>query len=251
MIDFHTHVLFGMDDGAINLEESLEMVRMQKAQGVTTIVVTPHFDVSKQDLAKFIHTRDENIKILKQAISDCGWNDIRILSGAELLYSTDLHDIDLSQLVIESTDYILVEFSTVSITQNLENRMENFINQGFVPILAHIERYPFFLEKPKLIKDVIELGCYTQVNGSTIIEGKQSNFIKACFKHNLIHFIASDCHSIDRRIPNVGKTLKVVAKQYGEQIVDDLINNSKEMINSKEIRVKAPSSPKSILGKFF
>lgn len=251
MIDFHTHVLFGMDDGAQNLEESLEMIRMQKAQGVNTIVVTPHFNVSKQSLRDFIELRNENLSVLKQAVIDCGWNDIKLLAGAELLYSTDLHDIDLSDLVIEGTDYLLVEFSTNSMILNLENRMQNFINDGYFPILAHIERYPFFLEKPKLLKDVIEIGCYTQVNGSSIVEGKQSNFIKACFKHNLIHFIASDCHSIDRRIPNVGKTLKVVAKQYGEQIVDDLINNSKEMINNRELSVKAPSSPKNILGKFF
>lgn len=250
MIDFHTHVLFGMDDGAQSIEDSIELIKLQREQGVKTIVVTPHYNCLHQDIEDFVDRRDKHLSILKHKLQELQINDMNLLSGAEILYSSDLHDMNLDSLVIEGTDYILIEFSTNSMTLNLENKLSDFINKGYIPILAHIERYPFFLDKPSLITHLIELGCYMQVNGSTFIEGRSKNFIKSCIKHNLIHFVASDCHNNSKRKPNVGEAYKVIEKDFGKNISDYLKVNNVAMISNKEPRINNPGTPKILFGKY-
>lgn len=110
-IDLHTHVLFGMDDGAQTLEDSIQLLYAQKEQGVDTVVCTPHYNPITQDLNEFITIRDRNFKILKEAVQ-AEQIDIQLLKGSEIYYSIDLIEMDLKDLVIENTDYLLIEFST-------------------------------------------------------------------------------------------------------------------------------------------
>ncbi len=191
MIDLHTHLLFDMDDGAKDLDDSLALFDIQKQQGINKVVLTPHYEAFRGDLDQFVSKRSKHVETLKKALN----NGLEFKVGAEVLFSVDLLDMDLSLLVIEDTDYILFEFPTQSYINDIRRHMNSILQMGYIPIFAHIERYSFLKDDLKLMQDLVEMGVVFQVNASTFIKGHQHSFIKAAMKHNLIHLVASDAHS--------------------------------------------------------
>ncbi|AMC94060.1 hypothetical protein AOC36_08680 [Erysipelothrix larvae] len=248
MIDIHTHILFGIDDGAKTLEDSLALIDMQLEQGVHTIVLTPHYNPLKQDLDAFIELRDKNCQILKQAILETH-RDITILKGAEVLYSSKLFEMNLEDLVIENTDYILIEFSPRTLPSNLMNQISELIGMGYIPIIAHMERYPYFKDNLDLPIDLMKCGVLMQVNASSFIDQSQSSFIHACMRHGWIHCIASDVHSIDKRPSNMIKAKQAIKEKH-PKLWNTWMVNVKQVLENEIISVQQPSKIRSFLGKY-
>lgn len=247
--DIHTHILFGMDDGAQSLNESLELLELQIAQGINTVVLTSHFNCLSQNLDEFIEKRDMNIKILRSEVKRRGL-DIKLLSGSEVLFSSELLDMNLDALTIEKTDYLLIEFSTQFKPHALIRRMDDILFKGYIPIIAHIERYPFLINDTQLLVNLIDLGVLTQVNASTFLDKRHSNFINACMKHNLVHLIASDTHSIDVRPPNVKQAFEVIEARYGIATANLLVGNAKAVVYNDVVETDQPTNPRKIFGRF-
>ncbi|WP_159519152.1 CpsB/CapC family capsule biosynthesis tyrosine phosphatase [Erysipelothrix urinaevulpis] len=197
LVDIHSHILFGIDDGAKDLSESLEMARVYLQQGVGTVVATPHFDIVKDNLENFLGVRDKHIELLRNSLSNVDVN-LQVLQSAELYFRHELLEIDLSPFIIEGTDYLLIELPTRTVPNGILPFFEELIYQGYNPILAHMERYAILRDDTQLLHDLAEIGVLFQVNNETIINGLDS-FMKACFKKGYISFVGSDAHGLGKR----------------------------------------------------
>ena len=197
-IDFHNHVLPGIDDGPQTIEESLELLKMFSEQGVKRIITTPHYDPRKQDLNIFIEERDRSYQML---LSDLRFKKlgIEVKVGAEIYFREEMNHLDLSSLAYQDSAYILVELPTRSVPPGIERTFQNLINEGYNPILAHIERYSILRDDLALFERLIEIGVLMQVNLSTLID--PDPFVKKALKKNYIHLISSDAHDTVHRPP--------------------------------------------------
>ena len=201
LVDIHTHILFDIDDGAVNLEESMAMVRTWIDQGVSTVVATPHFDIKKDDKQRFLEKRTKSATILRTKINEEGLS-FTIKTSAELYFRRELIYEDLTPFLIEGTNYLVIELPTRTIPAQIKSTFEELIMQGYNPILVHIERYPVLKQDLDLFHDLVRMGVVCQVNAEHFIEGTDS-FVQAAVKKNFVHLTGSDAHNMDRRAPNL------------------------------------------------
>ena len=241
--DIHTHVLPFIDDGAQDLVMSLEMLIQMESDGITTVIATPHFNFMKDDEQSFLTKREDSLNQVKNIIKENNLK-ITIRKGTELLFGPGMTDIDLSQHTIEDTDYLLIEFSTRKKITNAVTSLENILAQGFIPILAHMERYDFLLDDGDLMIKLIQMGVLFQVNAETIINDKSLTNI--LFKKNLVHLIASDTHNTTNRNPN----LKEALDSLDEAQADLIKNNTQQVINNQLIEVPRPKKLIKIFNKY-
>lgn len=243
IVDLHTHILFGIDDGARNLDESLEMAKSWLDQGVKTVVASPHFDVQEDDLEEFLIIRDENHRILMESLKENNL-DLEVLLSAELYFRADLSRYDLSPFLIQGTDYLLIELPTRTVPSRIKSTFEDLIYQGYNPVLVHIERYPSLKQDLNLFYELAEMGVVFQVNAETIINGTDS-FIDACFKKNYVHLIASDAHRFDSRKPNIKEALELIPKAhyYNE--------NAKKVVENELVESKVSKKINKIFNKYY
>ena len=224
MVDIHTHILPFIDDGASSYEESLEMLRVMVSNGVKKVVATPHFDFETDNLDDFLSKRSEVYTELVNRVSNSKI-DIEILLGCELMYTPALSSMDLSPFSINNSDYVLIELSTRYDDPSLYSTLNSVISSGYIPILAHVERYSYLINDSNRLVELVNLGVLTQVNTSSHGNDRYP-FVQALFKHNLTHLIASDAHNIERRLPDLrislvgGKILKDMYKVINNDLVD-------------------------------
>ncbi|MEE1125252.1 MAG: CpsB/CapC family capsule biosynthesis tyrosine phosphatase [Acutalibacteraceae bacterium] len=248
MVDLHCHILSGIDDGAKELQDSIAMLRAEVAQGIRSVVFTPHFNLEKLSVEDFSALRNENLKLLQNSEEFKELN-VTIKTGAEVYYSPMLYSADLEQLCIQDTDYILIELPVASKPYEMNNVIHSIINRGYTPILAHVERYPYFTENPVLLYNLVLEGCLAQVNAGAIIgKGNQSVMAMKYLKWELAQIVCSDCHSIDRRPPNIDKALDVINKKLGSDYIDWLDKNSSDIFNNRSVDLPVIQKPKKVFG---
>lgn len=220
MIDIHTHILPGVDDGAKDFETSLAMIEKEIEQGVTDIVLTPHVQstVTKAN-------RDEHIDIfnkLNKAVIEKNLN-VKLHLGAEIMYHSHLNP-NYEDYKFGKDNYILIEFSTRAETP-IEDICFDLIHQGYKVIVAHVERYTYLA-----IEDIIKIkqtGALIQTNASSVLgqDAKVSKKVmKQFIKHQLIDLIASDTHSLNRRPPNLLEAKTYLEKYYTKEALETLFN---------------------------
>lgn len=209
MTDLHSHILPGIDDGAKDVETSVKLLKIEQEQGVKTIVFTPHYYGKTRSPEEFLQARTQAYESIKTQIPD--GIDVRL--GAEVYFSGSRipYAQSLQPLAIEGTDYILLEFPcTRGWGKYLLKYLERFIDEtGLTPIIAHVERYEEIRRKPKLLTELIHLGCLLQVNVSAFLHKEDKKFAFAMLKKGYVHCLASDAHNLDSRLPEFTAAKKV------------------------------------------
>lgn len=232
MIDLHTHILPGIDDGASNLEEALTMVNTLRLQDVNIAVCTPHFNAKQIALDEFIHKRSQAFSIMAVA-------NISLITGSETALNDYLfHYSDLSSLCIGSTKYILIE---LPFTRKWEEKMYDMLEEliryySLLPIIAHVERYPAIGNKVKILHKLMDMGCSLQVNTASILQEKSWHQIAKYIKHGCIDVISSDCHNMTNRPPMISQAYDKIRKEFGDAECQSLISNAEKIINGNELR---------------
>ena len=207
MIDIHTHILPQIDDGAGSVEEARAMVFLQRQQGVRRMFLTPHFYPDRMGLEDFLQHRRRAWETLARSLGEDSQIQIRL--GAEVHFSPNILFMDLRQLCLGSSDYLLLELSSHQYPAYIEEVVMELLNSGITPILAHIERYPYFRKDPQLLKKLIDLSCIGQVSVNALIDRHDRNFAKACFNHDLAQIAASDAHNMAERKPCMEKLTRL------------------------------------------
>ena len=201
-IDIHTHILPGIDDGAVHTKEAISLLKSEVEQGVETVVLTPHFLPDENEIDDFLQHRQKRIGMLREAASQL---PIRLLAGAEVLYSNRIPEY-ASKLCIEGTPYLLIEFQSFAYPQIAIEVFRQLRHQGIVPIIAHGERYSFS-GAMALMEKLVNAGALLQVNVDSILNFKLRKRIYDLADRDMIHLLASDTHSPKNRPPLWHKAL--------------------------------------------
>ena len=217
-IDIHCHILPGVDDGSPDMATSLEMLRIADKNGITHLILTPHHKPMHHNVSP-----EHNVayrKKLQEAAKAEGIK-AKLFSGNEIYYSDETMEelIEGKICSLAGSDYVLVEFHPTNPYKAIQNAVSRVQAAGFIPIIAHVERYSDIVSHPSRVKDLIEMGSFIQVNASSIM-GKYgfgiSHFTKKLLKEELVHFVASDAHDTGRRAPNLLDCRNYVERKYGE-----------------------------------
>ena len=239
MIDIHSHVLFDMDDGAEDIETSIELCRDSYMNGCDSLVLTPHF-FEYSYLEDFIEERDMRITLLQDALKK-ETIPLEVLPGAELFLSDRVFGADnLDDLTINGTKYMLCEMPLNPFdTRNVTRWFDELIDRSYVPILAHPERYYEFHQNYELIDELIDRGILFQVNIDSLIGengpmAQEMSIDMVC--RGIAQLIASDAHDLDFRHTRLIEKLNQLPNEITESLVEKcLIENPQKIINNDNI----------------
>ena len=246
MIDLHCHILPGIDDGAQTVDDSIALLESQYKQGVRNIIFTPHFHIRSISIDKFIEVREKSYEKL---CSDprFGKYDIKFKKGCEIYFSNKLMDKDVEPLCFEGTSYLLIELSTRERPYGLRTTLLDFINRGLTPVLAHVERYPYFERHPEQLCELVEAGCVAQVNADAVLDGKGSIAFKY-LKWGIARVVCSDCHSVDERPSNLRAAYDFIDKKLGSEYVRIINSTGMAIFDDRYVDIPVVHHPKKVLG---
>lgn len=200
MIDFHTHILPGVDDGSRSVAESVALLQEEKRQGVNTVFLTPHYYAEENSPVSFLKKRYSAWRELEPYIRQ-GFPDLRL--GAEVQYFEGISTVeDVRHLRIVGTEYLLLEmpFRTWS-ERMIADVLELNDRQNLQIVLAHIERY-MAMQDPEVWEELRSCGVMMQSNVSFFANWKTRRKAVHMLKSGQIHFLGSDCHNMTSRKPN-------------------------------------------------
>lgn len=235
MIDFHTHILPGIDDGSPSADESLEMLKMLNKQGVNKAVLTPHFYAYKTDVEMFLEMRNEALRTLKakKAVSNIG---VSMYLGSEVLYFDELWRIDnLEKLCITGTEYILIEMPFDSWSESVLQGIERIINRRLIPIIAHFDRYIRYQKNWANLKELVEMGAVLQMNADSLKHFSSRHRVTKLLKKNIVSLIGSDCHNIEFRPPNLDIAEKELRKLSAGKYIASMEKLGRMILHNAEI----------------
>lgn len=209
MLDLHTHILPGMDDGAADVTQSLAMLRMQQAQGVDTVVLTSHFYRQNETVEEFLSRRQRSYETLCAALpSDAP----KMILGAEVAwYRAILDEHRIPELCLGDSACLLLELPLQPWSEALLEQVYQLSGvMGVTPILAHVERY-LHLQKKGQIQALQDMGIPMQISAGmfekTLSRGKALRLMKRG-----TWFVGSDAHNTDTRPPNMGIAAAYIRK---------------------------------------
>ncbi len=224
MIDWHTHILPGMDDGSKNPDESVSMLKKCHDIGVTSVVLTPHFYPHKEDPEKFSARRSRALNKLWDTKTDHTLPDL--IPGAEVCYFNEIALIDnesLSALGIGESRYIMLELPFESWNHQIYDTLEALIyNRRIIPVLAHIDRYFHYIKDEEPIKKLVNAGMLVQLNVDALEGFLTRRKAIRWIKEGMIHILASDCHNMDDRPPNLDAGIRMLRGRIKDQALRDL-----------------------------
>lgn len=231
MTDLHTHLLCGIDDGAPDMKTSIDMLKIMSAQGVRTVVATPHFNYSNVPPEEFIRKRDLIAQKLKPEAEKLG---IKLLCASELVLGPQLLMLDdIKGLCIEGTRNVLLEMPFTkdwdsSVYDNLTNLIDYF---NVTPIIAHVERYNPVIRNVKNAIKLIELGAYLQLDASSLFENVYKKTAKKLVKEELIAVVASDAHNTTARPPEaLTQAYEEIEQLLSKEAVMQIKENADNMV---------------------
>lgn len=251
MVDIHCHVLPETDDGAVSLEESVEMCRMAAEDGIKTIVATPHMydGVHKTPQRDDIHRRIDQVMEASGGI-------VQIVPGGEIRYSYEIFQEvrdPRTKIRLNGSSYMLLEFDFTMVPPNIETTIFQILNAGITPIIAHPERNLRIQRRPEIMLTLIERGAYAQLDAGSLT----GSFGPECYESakkfiqaGMAHFIASDGHHKDRRRPLLSQAVTKAAEIGGEAYARAMVEeNPLALIQDRAIPYQPDPDVDRLLGR--
>ena len=224
IVDVHAHILPGVDDGSGSMEESLEMLEMAASQGIGAVIATPHYSHRRG-----ITGYHELIQELRQRVQQ-KLPGFRLYLGQETYYKEELLD-DLENgraLSLNGSRYILVEFDPSVTYQNLYRGIRQLTSAGYVPVVAHMERYRCLREERNL-QDLRRSGCLLQMNFDSLngsVFQAETRWCRRQITQGHIHLMGTDMHRIDWREPKIQDSLKWLQTHLDEETLRRLLRTN-------------------------
>ena len=242
MIDIHAHILPGVDDGAKNWEQSLEMARLAVEDGITVMVATPHlFKGRSIDLSQ-LNTREiilQHVAQLKHKLYEAKI-PLEIIPGCDFPLGAESLKLLTEGLVLTISDanrYLLLELPDTSLPPAMEEICFQLQSQGITPIITHPERHLIIQEMPHKLKRLIELGCLVQMTGNSLTGwfGRRVKKIsRQLIKLGYVHLLATDAHDPKRRPPLLSQAVTELSRLVGENRARAMVHDLPEKIIAGE-----------------
>lgn len=232
MIDIHNHIVYGVDDGSRDLDESLRMVELYKEAGFDQIIATSHYDKSRY-MVDSTEIR-QKVAILNDEIEKQNL-DFKVYPGHEVQVDLDMIKKIKSGDILSLNDsrYVLCELSFVNKPNFLKDLFYSLQLEGYIPIIAHAERYPYVENDIGWLEDFIKAGALIQINYSSI---KSSHEVtRTLLERNMVHIIGTDAHQSEWRNPDI--------RSYKDEIL--------EIIPEDKFETLATINPKKVINDQF
>ena len=237
-IDIHSHILPGVDDGARNMDKTIQMLTIAHQEGIQSIIATPHYEAGNVRIAgsRLMNILEE-VQIEARKIDQ----DFQIKLGNEILFHPAiLEALNKGEaLTLNGTRYILIEFLPSSSYSDIRDGICRCILEGYIPIIAHVERYACLRKHMYSVEELIEAGAYIQMNIDAIrgsLFRPIARFCQKLLKQRWVHFLGTDAHGTSGRGPYVKKTLKYLNHMYGEDYIKDItLRNPKNLLDNRYI----------------
>nr|WP_312579434.1 CpsB/CapC family capsule biosynthesis tyrosine phosphatase [Sedimentibacter sp.] len=238
MIDIHNHMLFGVDDGAKTVDDSIALIKDAINKGASHIIFTPHYKLKDKSIELNMETVSQNFDILKKIVYDEKL-DVELYLGNEIYFRSNFYELfEIGEFnTLAGSKYILIEFSVIDTPKNIPEMCYESRIRGYIPIIAHVERYESLYNDNPLLNEILNEGVHLQVNASTIInmESKRSyKFANYLLKNELISFVASDVHDLDARGFYLDIAYNRVKKLCGNNYADKIFYINQKKILSNE-----------------
>ena len=234
MIDFHSHILPGIDDGSRSIEQTIRMLKEAKEAGFTKIISTSHYiegyyESDEAERTKLLNEVQKNI------------SGIELYLGNEIYITNNMINLiqNKKASTINNSKYVLFEFPLSAKSMNDKEVVYRLIENGFVPVIAHPERYSYVQDNPEYIEELAEMGALFQANYGSIIGmyGKKAEkTLKKLLKNDLIRFFGSDSHRIDQVYTKMPKILKKLHKFLSDEEIEEFtVINPQKVLNNEDI----------------
>ena len=225
--DIHSHVIWGVDDGAETEEQMFDMLRAAAADGIERIICTPHwtpgvYPFPEEDFQQ--HFQQAEAFILQEGLP------LTLAQGAEILY-TDLTPRLLREgkvPTMNGTRYALIEFSPSDSREHITDALQKVSGAGFVPVIAHMERYPAISKIAQVEEIKSRYRALVQINSRTLLRKQpllRRGFMDQLFKKGLVDFVATDTHAMEGRETCMTEGMKALKQKYGDELEKKIREN--------------------------
>lgn len=239
MTDLHTHILPGMDDGARDTAQSIALLKLEWAQGIRTVALTPHFYPEREPIEVFLARRGAAYEELRKAIAQLPEEEReqlpQLILGAEVAWIPGLADMPgLERLCYEGSRYLLVELPFLPWSERLILKLNDLMNRtGLTPVIAHVDRY-LPIESKKRIACLCELGLPMQLSAEAMKGFRSRRRALRLIRLGAAQLLISDCHNTENRRPNLAAAYEEVRKRLGEQTAEELKIWSKTLLKKQD-----------------
>ncbi|UUX33671.1 tyrosine-protein phosphatase [Fundicoccus culcitae] len=246
IIDLHSHLLPGVDDGAKTLEKSLELARIGEKEGVEHLVLTPHhrngvYVNHKKDVIAAADKLQAEYERHNLAMKVYPSQEIRLTEQ----FFEDFYANNLLSLDAEGR-YYLIEFPTASVPSFTKGIFEELLQMDRIPVIAHPERNQVLQKDFRLMYELIEMGALAQITSSSYsgYYGEElQNISREMIKANLAHIIASDVHHLDFRPFNMEAAFEQLTADFGEETTTYFKENARHIFNGDDVPRRKPVEP--------
>ena len=225
MTDLHTHLIPGIDDGSQSVKETRLICEAMQAQGVDRIIATPHFYADSQNPEDFIGKRDKAFETIRDLA-----DKYHIVKGAEVRYFTGIGLAEnADRLLIDGTNFLLLELADKKVNRYVIDDLMELRSRNIRPIIAHLNRYREFHDD-KFIEFCNMNGMLIQLNTESIMRWYSRRRAIELIGSGRAQFLATDCHDLTARKPDLKEALDIVRKHLGDDRTDDFIENGERIL---------------------
>lgn len=251
MIDIHTHILPGLDDGAQTWEDALNMARAAVAEGITTVIATPHHANGVYlNKAEAVRAQAE---LFRERLAAEGI-PLKVECGQEIRVHDDLLDAWQRNelLTLAGSSYMLIEMPSGRIPSGMRDLIHELKILGLKPIIAHPERNAEAIRHPERLSELLDAGAYAQVTTHSLLGlfGKKIEDAAWSFcKNGLVHLVSSDAHHADLRGFRLREAYDRISSKLGEKFKENFRQNAEDLLYNHTIRLMDHSRDRISLWK--
>lgn len=254
MIDIHCHILPGVDDGAKDMGETIEMARQAVSEGIHTIIATPHhrnesYDNTREEILEQVALVNDMLKQEKIGLE--------ILAGQETRINGDLlADLEKGEILpLANSPYVFIELPSGHVPRYTEQLLYDLQMKELTPVIVHPERNAEIMEHPDVLYQLVKKGSLTQVTAASLCGyfGKKiKGFSHQLIEANLTHFIASDAHNTTKRGFKMAEAFAEIDSRYGVDTVFLFTENAELLVQGQNVIKEIPSrvKKKKFMGLF-
>ena len=235
MTDIHSHILFNLDDGSKSIDESVELLKKMESVGFNNVILTPHY-IKNTDYKSNNVQKLEKLEMLKNAVKKNNIN-INIYLGNEIFIDDEIIELvkDNKIYSLNNSKYLLIEIPFHNQILNLEDILYEIKYNGYIPIIAHPERYTYFQKNYKLVQKLKDDGILFQSNYSSILGDYGSSskkLIKKLLKDGYVDYLGTYIHHINKTftLDNFEKIIKKIKKITGEDYFKQIVSNCEDLV---------------------
>ncbi|MDQ6420690.1 CpsB/CapC family capsule biosynthesis tyrosine phosphatase [Paenibacillus sp. LHD-117] len=247
MIDIHTHILPGIDDGAASIEDALDLARAASQEGITALIATPHHanGTYMNPAGGVIRLVDE----LNERLTESGI-PVSVHTGQEIRVHDDLLDAwhRHELLTMAGSKFVLLEMPSSRIPKGMPDLVHELAIMGLLPVIAHPERNAEVVQHPERLEELIDLGAYAQVTTHSLLGGFGKRIEQASWeflKRGNIHLVSSDAHHALRRGFRMREAYAAIERTMGASWTAYLQANAANVLEDKPFGEQPPMAVSS------